>query len=149
MRLETTTNSFIIMFNLLSTTLNPRVFKTSSYCSAFMVLPFSRSNRASFFGNNAPSSLWNKARFVSKASSSKDIDINPFNTWTFDKPCSEMDLTDVPTLVSSSESVSIDSLEKSDMIIVGVMDDNEEENDDESKKKRKWRNKSVVKRNSK
>merc|ERR1712176_1163621 len=88
-----------------------------------------------FFGKNGPFSLSNKARFVSKASFSKDIDIKPFQTWNFDKPRSIMELTDVPTLVvSSSESVSIDSLEESDMIIVGVMDDNEEEPDDESEK---------------
>lgn len=63
-------------------------------------------------------------------------DINPFTTWSFDKPCEQMDMTDIPTpLLSISDRPWISAMETSDLAIIGVFgpetDEEEEESDEE------------------
>lgn len=78
--------------------------------------------------------------YLSKDSSSSKPDLNPFPTWTFDKPCEQMDMTELPSpLLSISDRPWISAMETSDLAIIGVFgpetDDEEEEEEDKGEEK--------------
>lgn len=57
------------------------------------------------------------------------VDKTPFPTWTFDKPCENMDWTGLPT----PELSVVTSDDGSDLVIVGVFGSKDDDNDDDEK----------------
>ena len=61
-------------------------------------------------------------------------DLKPFTTWSFDKPCEQMEMTEIPCpSLSISDRPWISAMETSDLAIIGVFGpetDDEEESDE-------------------
>ena len=115
---------------------------SNAFRTAFLRTPHKSSALSTSFLSLLPtsksSSYYNSFKDNVRLYMSKDKpDINPFTTWSFDKPCEQMDMTDIPTpLLSISDRPWISAMETSDLAIIGVFgpetdDDEEEESDEE------------------